>query len=930
MIPFTSFGRRLAILGLVLLASVKAWAQDVVTGSLPNGLGYTLVPLPRSSDISVRLLLKAGSLDEGPDEHGYAHFIEDLAFAETRDFPAGSLVQTLQRLGVSSGADLNARTSHNYTAYLIDLGEAHRDELDTALKVLRNYADGIVFTAESVSLERAIILSERRARDVPMQRVGQQLRSAIYAGTPMATHEPIGTVASIEGATPERLQAAYQRLYRPDRMTIVVTGNIAADDVVAKISAQFDSIPARPPEPARESILPPNGTGIHVLTHPVDMQVGISNLVATVRRDADSATGRQLERLQTLAVDILDRRLLARRATLPAQFTSASARLMPSPAARIDHANIEVQGPAGRWENSLELAQVELRRAQAQGFTEAEFNEARVAHLSSLRNQVERIGTRSARLTAEHILESATRDRAWQKPSDALAEAEAALQSSTPADLLAAFNALFPVEQTQTLVFLPEKFRPPTTEDVADVLDKARERRLRGNAGSDEVLAFAYTSFDKPGKVASRSHVSELKIDLLRLDNQVRVNLLPMVSDNGRFHLTARIGRGTADVPADRPGIARLAAGILEAANLGRHPTTEITRLLELRGVNRRVLVVDDQAVITFNGPSSELTFVLQLLTAMLTDLRPVPEAWPHYLGWYNSAHLSTTGTPPGVARVNAIPLLANQDRRLGYPVVQYVAQYPFKEVSDWLRGSWLRGPVEIGIVGHFLPETLIDPIRETVGTLPRRKDGEIQTKERLTTSTQPGRIQLKFEGGAGSTASYVQWPVTLTASPRQGAAVVLASDILEDRVRRLLREKFGATYTPMSGLYRHATQRDHAAIWIALTLAPQEDQNMTGWVMFVADELARNGASEDELLRVAEPRRTAHARDVENPAWWLETVVSRAHQDPSAIPEAIAKATAWEQTTLADVNAAARQLVKERVLVVIVTPEDGAAQKAK
>lgn len=461
------------------------------------------------------------------------------------------------------------------------------------------------------------------------------------------------------------------------------------------------------------------------------------------------------------------------------------------------------------------------------------------------------------------------------------------------------------------------------------MLAKARDQRLRGNAGSNETLVFAYTSSDKPGTVASRSHVADLKIDLLRLGNNVRVNLLPLVSETGRFHLSARLGRGTADIPADRPGISRLAAGILQASNLGRHSNVDVDRLLELSGVRRQIRVVDDQAVISFNGPSSELTFTLQLLTAMISDVRPGPEGWPQYLGWYNTARIAAMDTPPGVAWMNAVPLLANQDRRLAYPAVQYVAQYPPKEVTDWLRGNWLRGPLEIGIVGHFLPETLLDPIRETVGTLPRRKDSEIQPKERLSTATQPGRIQLKFEGGAGSTASYVQWPVNVSTSPQQGAAVMLASDILEDRVRRLLREKFGATYTPSSGLYRHGTQRDHAAIWVGLTLAPKEDQNMTGWAMFVADELARNGASEDELLRAVTPRRAAHARDVENPAWWLETVVSRAQQDPSAIPEALAKTRAWEEATLADVNTAARQLVKERVLVVIVTPDDDAGRKA-
>lgn len=100
-------------------------------GVLPNGLRYAVLPHPSpKGDISLRLIVHAGSLDEHDDERGFAHFVEHMAFDGTLRHPAGSVRNFFQHLGLTFGPDLNANTSYTHTTYLLDLPDGHADQFD--------------------------------------------------------------------------------------------------------------------------------------------------------------------------------------------------------------------------------------------------------------------------------------------------------------------------------------------------------------------------------------------------------------------------------------------------------------------------------------------------------------------------------------------------------------------------------------------------------------------------------------------------------------------------------------------------------------------------------------------------------------------------------------------------------------------------------
>src|ERR1043165_9652089 len=94
----------------------------VHTGTLPNGFRFYIRQNERpAARVSLRLAVKAGSLDERDDQQGLAHFIEHMAFNGSAHFKPGELVSYFESIGSRLGLHVNASTSFEETIYQLEL-----------------------------------------------------------------------------------------------------------------------------------------------------------------------------------------------------------------------------------------------------------------------------------------------------------------------------------------------------------------------------------------------------------------------------------------------------------------------------------------------------------------------------------------------------------------------------------------------------------------------------------------------------------------------------------------------------------------------------------------------------------------------------------------------------------------------------------------
>src|SRR5438552_7086572 len=147
---FTRRSRAAALALLLLVLSALAGAQshkfplnatlplasDIKTGALSNGLKFYIRKNGRPEKrVSLRLAVKAGSLEEHDDQLGLAHLIEHMAFNGSEHFKPGELVSYFESTGARLGPHVNAYTSFDETVYMLDLPSDKPEIVAKGLKI---------------------------------------------------------------------------------------------------------------------------------------------------------------------------------------------------------------------------------------------------------------------------------------------------------------------------------------------------------------------------------------------------------------------------------------------------------------------------------------------------------------------------------------------------------------------------------------------------------------------------------------------------------------------------------------------------------------------------------------------------------------------------------------------------------------------------
>ena len=171
-------------------------------GRLDNGLTYAvLANREPKGRVSLRLAVRTGSLYENENQRGLAHFLEHMAFNGSTHFPAGTLVEYFQRLGMNFGGDTNASTDFEHTTYQLELPDTKPETLKEAFTYFTDVAGGLLLNPTEIDKERGIIESERRARDSVEFRTFLDELDFVVPDTRVPQRIPIGTPEVLSSTT---------------------------------------------------------------------------------------------------------------------------------------------------------------------------------------------------------------------------------------------------------------------------------------------------------------------------------------------------------------------------------------------------------------------------------------------------------------------------------------------------------------------------------------------------------------------------------------------------------------------------------------------------------------------------------------------------------------------------------------------------------
>jgi zinc protease len=175
-----------------------------------------------------------------------------MMFKGTKQVPAGQF----SRMIAAAGGKENAFTSTDYTCYFQQLEKSH---LPLSFKLEADRMANLQLTDEEFAKEIKVVMEERRWRtdDKPQSKVNEAFQGALYRAHPYS-RPVIGFMNDLENMTAEDAREWYRNWYAPNNATLVVVGDVKAEEVYKLAKQQFGKLkpkvlPVRKPqvEPAQ-------------------------------------------------------------------------------------------------------------------------------------------------------------------------------------------------------------------------------------------------------------------------------------------------------------------------------------------------------------------------------------------------------------------------------------------------------------------------------------------------------------------------------------------------------------------------------------------------------------------------------------------------------------------------------------------------------
>ncbi|MFT4975206.1 MAG: putative Zn-dependent peptidase [Myxococcota bacterium] len=267
--------------------------------TLDNGLKVYLSENHERPRIAARVVVRAGAAEDPDDHTGIAHYLEHMLANKgsqrlgTTDYTAEAVhldrIRALyddlgrtddpdqarkiyaqidaegmlasryavpnelkQIYGLLGGRKLNAFTSHDQTAYVVEIPS---NRLAQWASLEGDRFRSPVFRAFQTEVE-TVFEEKNRSLDDPGRRTGAALRTALWGDHPYS-REILGDREHLRRPSISRMEAFFHSWYVPNNMAVVLAGDFDSEEAIALIEASFGGLVARPLPPRRRPTLQP-------------------------------------------------------------------------------------------------------------------------------------------------------------------------------------------------------------------------------------------------------------------------------------------------------------------------------------------------------------------------------------------------------------------------------------------------------------------------------------------------------------------------------------------------------------------------------------------------------------------------------------------------------------------------------------------------
>lgn len=842
-------------------------------GVLPNGVRYAVrkngVP---PGQVSIRIGIEAGSMMEEESERGFAHFIEHLSYRGSKYLSDGEAKRVWQRLGATFGADTNASTTVTQTIYKLDLPGATQAGLDESLKILSGMMAQPTMTQAEVDAERRTVLAEAREQFGAEYEAGEATRTTFFAGQRLAVRPPIGTVASLQAATPATLRAFHNRWYRPERTVIAIAGDFDPERFEALVRKHFSAWQGTGPFVPDPDFGKPKAVGPStrvVAQTGLPLSVNIAWTRPWIQKN-DTIAYNQGKLVDLVALRLINRRL---ETAARAGGTYLQANLDQEDVSRsADGTFLQITPIDQNWRAAIRDVRAVIADALATPPALDDIRREANEFDAALQVGVETQRTEAAAKLADDLIEAVNIRETVATAEVARTVFTGLKDQITPEMVLASTRKLFVGVGPRAVLTSPTPIPNAEAELALAITEPVKARSAV--AGGKPVTFDALPSLGKPGKIVKTNVVRELDLTLAQFANGVRYVHFANPAETGKVYVSVRFGQGMKALPSDRATVAWAATGALVQSGIGDLGQDEIDRMTSGRKINIAFAIDDDAFVMRSQTRASDLADQLRLIAAKLAaprwDPAPVLRARAAVLAGYDAYESS----PNGILGRDLPGLFKGGDRRWTSPTraeVEALTPRAFRKLWEPLLKS---GPIEVLVFGDVSNADAEAAVAASFGALKRRKAQKIVSSTSIGPQPAATPLMRSHKGPADQAAAVMAWPTGggVKAS-YESRKLELLSQIFGDRMFDQLREAEGASYSPIVDSSWPTGFDSGGNFAVIAQLKPEGVARFYTLTQAIAADLASKPVTDDEMKRAVAPMIERIARASTGSMFWLRNL---------------------------------------------------------
>lgn len=885
--------KRLLAATFVVAAMLPAMAYkqlpvdpEVRIGTLKNGLTYYIRHNDRpAGQADFFLAMSVGSVNEEDNQRGLAHFLEHMCFNGTRHFPGNSMIDYLESVGVKFGANLNAYTSTDETVYNIcQVPVGRTSTVDSCLLVLRDWSHDLSLAPAEIDAERGVIVGEWRQRmSGANSRILERAMPRIYPGSKYGVRMPIGLMSVVENFKPEVLRAYYEKWYHPYNQAVIVVGDIDVDAVEKEITRLWSDIEA--PAGATRFVLPeiPDNAAPIVVTETDPEQKNTMVQIYIKHPDLTADEANTIVELRRGLVADMVCTMLAERLTEVEQAANSpivstalgDTKFLMSRGQRAFVLRSPVK--AGRATEAVEAFAREVKRAAAAGFTETEFERAKIEATAAMRR---RFAQRTA-LTNTDFAKRYVRN--FLDGGELVAEEPrqkmmiGVIRTTRLDDVNDYMRCLVRGGDAGTVIVSYLPAGDATTEAELGAAWTGVDGSKLPTYVDRTVAGNILESDPTPGNVVSIDSLGLFDAEVWTLSNGIRMFVRHNDDEPDKIIVQGFSPGGLSQhYSPDESNVYESINDVLARGGFGRHSSDDLRRLLVGEDIKSAVEVEKMEESVGVSTSPRSFEKAMQVLYLKSTAATADSAAFRNYVDNVHNNLASRTTNPTFVMGDSIHAIVYNHHPFGAKMTIEGIDNLSYDRILEIYRDRFSdMGDFTFFVAGNFDRDTLRSLAERYIASLPTagRREKALDCGYGYVQGRAHHRFTMPMETPQTIAYTFYNAPAEYTLENVIRGHIL--GQILQEKLRKDLREDRGWTYSIRThiGIGAGMNGDDPASLImpVYIKVSPENAQATFDIVAATVDSLAVPGTvTINEINRVKQYMAKNHADNAQAPEYWV------------------------------------------------------------